>query len=49
MDKEFARGAPSRRLSSRDVAIAIAAVMAIVFANVGVVRALDIALDALHR
>ncbi len=39
----------AKRLSPRDVAIVVAAVAAIVFANVGVVRALDVALDALHR
>lgn len=52
MDDPFDRRAAApgaKRLSSRDVLMVLAAVAAIVFANVGVVRALDMALDALHR
>ncbi len=52
MDNQFARRAPrseARLPSFRDVVIVLAAVATIVFANVGVVRALDLALDALHR
>jgi hypothetical protein len=52
MNTEFtgrsATGAP-KRISHRDLAIVIAAVAMIVLGNVGVVRALDVALDALHR
>lgn len=38
-----------KHLSLWDVTIVLAAGAAIVLANVGVVRALDIALDAIHR
>jgi hypothetical protein len=52
MDAEFTgragAGAP-KRLSLRDFAIVVLAGALIVLGNVGVVRALDIALDALHR
>lgn len=52
MDTEFTgrsgSGAP-KRLSLRDLAIVAAAGALIVLGNVGVVRALDVALDALHR
>ncbi|WP_424360828.1 hypothetical protein [Methylocystis parvus] len=37
------------RFSFRDVAIVIAAIAMIVLGNCGVVRALDIALDAIRR
>ncbi len=37
-----------KRLSSWDLAVVIAAALGIIFMNVGVVRALDIALDAIH-
>lgn len=52
MSNRFTRGdsaAEPKRLHSRDLAIVIFAVAAIVLGNVGVVRALDIALDAIHR
>ncbi|MEK4032712.1 hypothetical protein WOC76_02710 [Methylocystis sp. IM3] len=52
MDDPFDRRASApgaKSLSSRDVVMVLAAVAAIVFANVGVVRALDVALDVLHR
>ncbi|WBJ99212.1 hypothetical protein [Methylocystis parvus] len=39
----------SKHISPRDLAIALLAIAGVVFANVGVVRALDIALDAIHR
>lgn len=39
----------AKRLSLWDLTIVLAAGAAIVLANVGVVRALDVALDALHR
>lgn len=39
----------SKHLSLRDLAIVALAVALIVLGNVGVVRALDVALDALHR
>lgn len=42
------RAGESNRLTGRDCAIVAAAVLAIVLANVGVVRALDVALDAIH-
>jgi hypothetical protein len=52
MDAEFTgrTGAEARkRLSLRDFAIVALAGALIVLGNVGVVRALDVALDALHR
>lgn len=52
MDEEFsgqsAPGAP-KRLSLWDLAIVAVAGAVIVLGNVGVVQALDVALDALHR
>jgi hypothetical protein len=52
MDSEFTgrtgAGAP-KRLSLRDLAIVALVGVLIVLGNVGVVRALDVALDALHR
>lgn len=44
-----ASAAAQKRVSSWDLVVVVAAVAAIVFANVGVVRALDLALDVLHR
>jgi len=38
-----------KHFSPRDLLIVLLAIVGIVFANVGVVRALDIALDAIHR
>ncbi len=38
-----------KRLSARDALLAAAAVAGLILANIGVVRALDIALDAIHR
>ena len=52
MDIQTASRDPARamkRLSLWDLAIVAAAVAGIIFANVEVVRALDIALDAIHR
>lgn len=46
-DRSLAQGA--KRIALRDVALVIAAVVGLVCANVGVVRALDVALDAIHR
>jgi hypothetical protein len=40
---------PSKSPSLRDVTIVVVAIAAFIFANVGVVRALDVALDAMHR
>lgn len=52
MDAEFT-GRPasgsSKRVSLWDLTVVAMAVAMIVLGNVGVVRALDIALDALHR
>lgn len=52
MDTDFTgrpgTGAP-KRFSFRDLAIVVMAGALIVIGNVGVVRALDVALDALHR
>ena len=39
----------SESVSLRDVVLVTLAVLAIIFANVEVVQALDIALDVLHR
>jgi hypothetical protein len=51
MDTDFT-GQPgtgaTKRLSLRDLAIVVMAGALIVLGNVGVVRALDVALDALH-
>lgn len=49
MDDQFATAGGSKRLSWRDVILFIAAVAGVVFMNVGVVRALDLALDAFNR
>lgn len=51
MAKRNARDSADRPkpTSFRDVAIVALAVAGIVLANVGVVRALDVALDAIHR
>ena len=52
MDIQTARrhsAEPSKALSLRDLTIVVVAIMAIIFANIGVVRALDVALDAFHR
>ncbi len=38
-----------KRVAVRDVLLVVAAMTGVVFANVGVVRALDVALDAIHR
>jgi len=42
-------GSAHKHLSLRDVLVVILAVAGVIFANVEVVRALDIALDAIHR
>jgi hypothetical protein len=39
----------AKRLPLTDLALVLASVVVIVLGNVGVVRALDVALDALHR
>jgi hypothetical protein len=51
MDRNIdpAAAAHPRKVPLRDACVALLAVVALVFGNVGVVRALDIALDALHR
>jgi hypothetical protein len=52
MDEEFARSLAAqgpKRLSGRDLLIVVAAIAGVVFFNVGVVRALDVALDAFNR
>ncbi|KAF2989714.1 hypothetical protein OGR47_00915 [Methylocystis sp. MJC1] len=46
MDRQEFR---AQEFSLRDATIAALAVLGVVFANIGVVRALDIALDAIHR
>ncbi|HEY8162796.1 MAG: hypothetical protein ACR650_01120 [Methylocystis sp.] len=38
-----------KELSLRDVTIVLFAIATIILANVGVVRALDLTLDAIHR
>lgn len=50
MDPQLAGGdSAPKTLSLRDLAIVLFAVTGIILANVEVVRALDIALDAIHR
>jgi hypothetical protein len=52
MDNQIARrpsARPSNRPSIRDLAVVTIAILGFIFANVGVVRALDLALDAIHR
>ena len=52
MDTEISRRAETsapKRLSLLDLVIVVAAGVLIVLGNVGVVRALDVALDALRR
>ncbi|GLI91789.1 hypothetical protein [Methylocystis echinoides] len=52
MDNNLGGGLPvagPKRLSGRDLLIFAAAIAGVVFFNVGVVRALDVALDAFTR
>ncbi len=43
------QGFKAQEFSLRDATIAALAIVGVVLANIGVVRALDIALDAIHR
>jgi hypothetical protein len=52
MENQIARrpsAGSTKSPSLRDLAIVTAAILGIIFTNVGVVRALDLALDAIHR
>lgn len=52
MDMRFAdqeAAARPKKFPFRDLAAVIIAVMGVILANVGVVRALDVALDVVHR
>jgi hypothetical protein len=52
MDNRDMNRSPAREakpVSARDLVIVFVALAAIVFANLGVVRALDVALDTIHR
>ncbi|WP_457798730.1 hypothetical protein [Methylocystis sp. S23] len=52
MDNRDIDRSPAREakpVSARDLAIVLFAIAAVVFANLGVVRALDAALDTIHR
>ncbi len=48
-DKTSQTGGAQKPVSVADILLAAAAVAALVCANVGVVRALDVALDAVHE
>lgn len=51
MDTRIARGDAAERPKQLawDLTIVVVFVIGFIFANVGVVRALDVALDAIHR
>jgi hypothetical protein len=51
MDRRSAGDTPDRpkHFNLRDLTVVAIAVAGIILANIGVVRALDVALDAIHR